>query len=317
MSNSLFIDTNVYLTFFHFSNEDLKELKKLIALINTGNLKLYLPEQTKNEFYRNREVKISDALDKLRASKLSNQYPQICQTYEEFAIMKKALKQYESNKAKLLEKIQHDAETGTLIADDVLNQLLSMAVNINTTPEILNASIIRFDIGNPPGKDKSYGDAINWESLLTIPKGNDLYFISDDKDYYSKLNDKNFNDYLLKEWHEKKESELHYYKRLSAFFQEKYPDIEISSETEKDILIKNLFEAFTFDNAKCVIRKLRNYDNFSIKQLNDITSAFSTNNQIYWIPNDYVVLNARRDLIENNEDKIDSVIFEEYKSTYK
>lgn len=36
MKRNLYIDTNVYLTFFHFSNEDLKELKKLINLINTG-----------------------------------------------------------------------------------------------------------------------------------------------------------------------------------------------------------------------------------------------------------------------------------------
>ncbi len=263
-------------------------------------------------------MKISDSLDKLRASKLNNQFPQICQTYDEFETMKKALKQYESNKIKLLEKLQHDAETGTLMADDVLNQLLSKANYIATTNEILSASIIRFDIGNPPGKDKSYGDAINWESLLSdIPEGNDLYFISDDKDYYSKLNDKNFNDYLLKEWREKKKSDLHYFKRLSEFFHAKYPDIEISSETEKDILIKNLFEAFTFDNAKSVIKRLRNYDNFSIKQLNDIASAFSINNQIYWIPNDYTVLNARRDLIEGNQDKIDSVIFDEYKRTFR
>ncbi|AVI52209.1 hypothetical protein C5O00_14005 [Pukyongia salina] len=314
---NLYIDTNVYLTFYHFSNEDLKELKKLIALINTGNINLFLPEQTKNEFYRNREVKISDSIDKLRVSKLNNQFPMICHSYSEYDKMKKAIKQFESNKSKLLKKLQHDAESESLVADDVLNQLLSKAIIIETTDDILNESVTRFEMGNPPGKDKSYGDAINWVSLLEIaPEDEDLHFISEDKDYYSKLNEANFNSYLLKEWKDLKDSNLHYYKRLSEFFKVNYPDIEISSETEKEIIIKNLREAYSFDNAKSVIRKLRNFDGFSIQQLNEITEAFSTNNQIYWISSDYVVSSARKDIIESNKDKIDPTIYDDYSERF-
>lgn len=313
MSLNLYIDTNVYLTFYHFSNEDLKELQKLIALINTTNIKLYLPEQTKNEFYRNREVKISDSLEKIRSSKLPNQFPMICHSYEEYAEMKKALKIFETNKNKLLTKLQHDAETATLVADEVLNELLSKAIYIETSSEILNTAVVRYNIGNPPGKDKSYGDAINWISLLQqVPNGQDIYFISEDKDYYSKLNENNFNDFLINEWNGYKESDLFYFKRLSDFFKQKFPDIELSSETEKEIIIKNLIEARSYDSAKSVIRKLREYDNFSINQLNQIAKAFSSNNQIYWIKSDYVVSSARRDIIEGNKDKIDTDIYSRY-----
>ncbi|WP_264543044.1 MULTISPECIES: hypothetical protein [Flavobacterium] len=114
----------------------------------------------------------------------------------------------------------------------------------------------------------------------------------------------------------KKDSDLHYFKKITDFFKKFYPDIEISSETEKEIIIKNLFEAYSFDNAKSVIRKLRDFDNFSIKQLNDITSAFASNNQIYWIKNDYSVSNARREIIEANKDKIDSVIYKTFEKTF-
>ena len=315
---NLYIDTNVYLNFYHFSNEDLEELKKLIALIKTGNIRLYLPEQTENEFFRNREVKISDSLTKLRGAKLSNQFPMICHSYDEYKAMKNAIKEYETNKAKLLKKLQHDAEKGTLIADDVLLQLFSVATKTETTEDILEEAINRYNIGNPPGKDKSYGDAINWESLLEeCPDNEDIYFVSDDKDFYSKLNEKNFNGYLLKEWKEQKESELHYFKRLSEFFKKHYPDIEITSETEKEIIIKNLVDAYSFDNAKGVIRRLRNFDNFSVQQLNQITEAFSNNSQIHWIKNDWVISSARYDIIEANKDKIDSTIYEDYEHTYK
>ena len=318
MKRNLYIDTNVFLTFYHFSNEDLEELKKLIALIDTKNIRLYIPEQTRNEFNRNREVKIADSLDKLRGTKLGNQFPMICHAYDEYDLMKKAIKNFETNKSKLLEKLQHDAETETLLADEILNQLFSKAEIIETTDEILNRAILRYDIGNPPGKDKSYGDAINWESLLEkAPNSYDLYFISDDKDYYSKLNEKKFNEYLIKEWKVNKKSDLHYFRRLTDFFKKHYPDIEISSETEKEIIIKSLIEAYSFDNAKIVIRKLSDFDNFSIKQLNDITSAFATKNQIYWIKNDYVISNARRAIIEANEDKIDPIIYAAYEREYK
>lgn len=308
----------MYLTFYHFSNDDLKELKKLTALINTGNITLFLPEQTKNEFLRNRETKISDAIDKLKVAKLSNQFPMICHAYEEYGQLKKAIKDFEKNKSKLLEKLQHDAENSSLVADDILNQLLSKATLIHTDEDILRTSVTRFEIGNPPGKDKSYGDAINWVSLLSaIPSKQDLYFISEDKDYYSKLNESKFNDYLMKEWKLQKGSNLIYFKRLSEFFKSEYPNIEISSETEKEIIIKNLTEAYSFASAKSVISKLLSFDNFSIKQLNEIASAFSANNQIYWIKTDYTVSVACRDIIEANKDKIDPTIYEEYLKVYK
>lgn len=205
MKKHLYIDTNVYLTFFHFTNEDLNELKKLIPLINTDNIVLYLPEQTANEFYRNREVKISDSLNKLRASKYSEQFPMISHSYDEYKELKSAIKMFNVNKTNLLKKLQHDAENGTLQADEILNELFSHAKTIPNTSEIINEAVTRFNIGNPTGKGKSYGDAINWVCLLNeIPESKDLYFITEDNDYYSKLNIDNFNEFLLKEWGTKK-----------------------------------------------------------------------------------------------------------------
>ena len=57
----IFIDTNVYLKFYHYSNDELEELRKLIVLIEQGEILLYVPSQVFNEFTRNREVKIADA----------------------------------------------------------------------------------------------------------------------------------------------------------------------------------------------------------------------------------------------------------------
>ncbi|WP_168928006.1 PIN domain-containing protein, partial [Chitinophaga terrae (ex Kim and Jung 2007)] len=70
----LYIDTNAYLTFYHMSSDDLEELKKLDVLIKDKRIKLYLPQQTIDEFRRNREVKIADALKRFKEEKLTNQF---------------------------------------------------------------------------------------------------------------------------------------------------------------------------------------------------------------------------------------------------
>ena len=54
---NLYIDTNAYLSFFHLTSDDLEELKKLELLIETTReIQLHLPEQTYDEFNRNRDT---------------------------------------------------------------------------------------------------------------------------------------------------------------------------------------------------------------------------------------------------------------------
>ncbi len=59
---NLFIDTNIYLSFYHFTSDDLEELRKLIVAIHEKRIKLYVTSQLRDEFRRNREIKIADAL---------------------------------------------------------------------------------------------------------------------------------------------------------------------------------------------------------------------------------------------------------------
>ncbi len=187
MANSLYLDTNVYLSFYHLSNDDLEELDKLSVLTKSGSLSLYLPEQTKNEFYRNRDTKIADAIKRFKDNKFDNVFPQIVKDYDqEYKQMKQAVKELDKNKQIILEKIKGDIVDKKLKADLVIEELFKNAKVIQFSPSLLDNAKIRYDLGNPPGKNKSYGDAINWESLLSVVEDFDnFYFISDDKDYYS------------------------------------------------------------------------------------------------------------------------------------
>ena len=51
----LFIDSNIWLSIYHFTNDDLEQFKKLKDLINR-DIKLFIPLQVYDEVIRNIRV---------------------------------------------------------------------------------------------------------------------------------------------------------------------------------------------------------------------------------------------------------------------
>ncbi len=71
----LFIDTNIFLSFYHLTSEDLEELRKLAVLLDQKKVVLYVTDQVRAEFNRNRETKIADAVKRLTDQRLNLQFP--------------------------------------------------------------------------------------------------------------------------------------------------------------------------------------------------------------------------------------------------
>ncbi len=283
----LFIDTNIFLSFFHFTNDDLDELKKLIVLADTNKINLLIPTQVIDEFYRNRDSKINDALKSVRAQKLNLQFPQVCKDYEEYKVLRSLQKEYEKNHSALLSKLYENIKEETLKADQVVKELFNSSIILETSSDTVEKAKIRMSKGNPPGKDDSLGDAINWELILeSVQILDDIHFITDDKDYYSSVDSSRFNIFLKKEWELRNSSNLFFYKKLSDFFSENFPDINLSGESEKDLLIQGLPASSNFAQTHQLISKLYKFTDFSEAQVNEIVSACLSNNQIYWIIDD-------------------------------
>src|SRR5262249_12083926 len=132
----------------------------------------------------------------------------------------------------------------------------------------------RIDVGNPPGKNGSLGDALNWEILLqNVPDGEPLYFVTDDKDYVSPIDSSIFNAYLSQEWQNQKGSEIVYFKSLSEFFKEHFPKITLASELEKDLVIRDLADSSSFVETHTIISKLNKFSDFTIAQINAIVDS--------------------------------------------
>lgn len=313
MTRHIFIDTNIYLNFFHYSKDDLEELNKLIVLMDNDKVELYLPRQVLDEFYRNRDTKIADALNRFNQSKLDNQFPQFCKEYEEYNSLKKIIKEYNKEKQALQKRVMIEIEASSLKADTLTANLFRKATFFETTQELFEKAKLRFDLGNPPGKNKSYGDALNWETLLeNVEDSQDLYFIADDKDYNSQIDKSKFNTFLNIQWQNKKSSQIKYYNSLTDFFKEIFPDIKLATELEKDILISKLIDIGSFHNARKILSKLAKYDSFTSEQANEYVSACLNNSQIYWISDDEDINEYLYNFVNINKDKIDDALLSEF-----
>ncbi len=303
---NIFIDTNIFLSFYHFSNNDLEELRKLGMLLRNKKVSLFLPQQVIQEFRRNRENKIADALRRLRHQKLNLQFPQFCKDYGEYEQLRQLQKSYSKVHETLLKKVIEDIQAQNLKADKVIQELFALATILSIEGNIQERARRRMEFGNPPGKQGSLGDALNWEALLEyVPDEEKIYFITDDKDFTSPLDPDSFNVFLSKEWSEAKRADLTFYKSLSTFFKEHFSDISLESELEKDVLIQNLLNSNSFAETHTIIAKLRKYTDFSMSQVNAIVQAAVSNNQVYWIIEDRDVREFLTGIIKGKEEDID------------
>ncbi len=302
---NLFIDTNIYLMFYHYSSDDLEELKKLAVAIKGREVRLFLTQQVKDEFKRNRESTIADTLKRFGEQRLGNQFPQICKEYDEYHDLRKAIVWYEETKERMSQKLRSDIENKSLGADKVISELFAKATLFKYEDEILAAARLRMALGNPPGKDGSYGDAVNWETLLAKTGNEDLFFITDDKDYKSQVNDTRLAEFLSQEWEEKKSGTLSYYRKLSDFFRDKFPAIQLASELEKELAISQLANSGNFNRTHVAIAKLAKFSDFSNDEVNEIVEAAINNKQIYWISSDPDVRVFMQHLVHGKEDIID------------
>ena len=309
---NLFIDTNIYLTFYDFSNDDIEELKKLKTAIERRRIKLFIPEQTIHEYKRNREGKIAISLKKLEDQNPPNSFPRFMLEYPDYQHLDKIVKEYQEVKNSLLNNVQLDIKSKSLGADKLIEALIQNAERIVTTESIINQAKSRYDIGNPPGKDGSYGDSINWESLLiAVPEKEDVHIIARDKDYVSKLNKEQINNFLQEEWEEKKQSKIHFYTSLSSFFSQHFSNIKLATELERDSYVNALVHSMSFASTHALVARLKQFTDFTSSEVLQMVTASIENDQISIIATDVDINDFFTELVENHlRDLPDQTIYQ-------
>lgn len=280
---NLFIDSNIWLSLYHFTNDDLTQFSKLKTL-NGKTIQLYVPQQVFDEVCRNRESKLKDALKLFELNDIK--FPVFCKEYDEYDEFSKDYIELKKRLKLWKDKIGEDIHNEHLPADEIINDFFKNTKLIECE-SIVEKAYMRYKKGNPPGKDNKYGDAINWECLLNvIPNGEDLYLISADKDYYSALSDNKINSFLEKEWQDKKKSKIFFYNNLVSFLSEHVKEITLITENEKEELINKLKNSRSFEETHGIISRLNRYSDWTETQIEDICNAAEENLQVKWIIDD-------------------------------
>jgi hypothetical protein len=283
----VFIDTNILLNFFHFTKEEIDALSNVFASHEHGAATVHLTEQVCDEFSRNRENKIKDALKRFKDVKFAAQLPAFMKQYEEYELIRQKSAELQELVKTISVKVDSDVIESGLVTDTLIKDIFAKSQPIPTTQELFTKAQMRMALGNPPGKNGSMGDSVNWMALLdAVPNGEPLHVISEDGDFYSTLDENRPHPFLKNEWKAKKNAELFVYRTLSLFLKDNFDGVAFSYDKDKDALIESLAESGSFATTHHLIAKLESFGYFSLKDVQRILSAAVANAQFGWIVSD-------------------------------
>lgn len=297
----IYIDTNVLVRFFAYSNDALTEIEKLLALIKSKAVHSYTTEQTIDEYLRNRDRELSEAIKRLDSITTSVELPRFAHAFDEASKLLESIKAVKAAKSDLMNKVKESLSQGSLKADQIIDEILSSSELISRTGDIIFLAELRAKLGNPPGKS-GLGDQINWECLLSkVPDGTDLHIISRDSDYSSKDDRSRISRFLMREWQLKKKAEAKLYNGLSEFTQQHFPNIKVPSDAVKIAALKKLISSGSFANTHQQIAHLEEiFDEITGVDATHLMQAMIDNDQIHSIKNDIDVKTFYKKLFDKH-----------------
>jgi hypothetical protein len=256
-------------------------------LSSTSKINLLVSEVVYDEFTRNRDSVIADAIQQFKKTKLELHRPNIIRPHAESVELEHLQGRVKDLTRTIVERVTAEAVAGKTMADQVVQELFDSTKIHKVAPTIINLAINRHSLGRPPGKKDSIGDAVHWEWLLgCVPKNQDLHLISRDGDFESTLSEGTVDSYLLAEWSNRKSSLCHLHRSLESFFRQHFSDIQLADQLEKETAIEKLEQSSNFSTTHNAIARLSQFDDFTADELRRLISAYVSNNQISWILGD-------------------------------
>lgn len=299
MPASVYLDANIFLGFYAYSDADLDQLKELERLIYEGHFAMFLPSQTLDEIVRNREKIVAESIEQFGRDRPSAKVPLIMAGLEEVAAFQEAFKETERKRAELIRVARQRAAERTLHADDLIEGLVAVSTEIACTDALFFAAMKRHRLGNPPGKGSEIGDELNWEALLAACPDGELHVVSRDGDYRSALDNTKARSFLSDEWGKKKNGSLILHKDVSTLLAAFNVQIQLATEAAKTDLIERLERSGSYQSTHRVIAELLPYFRLlSSTEAARLVKAALNNSQIGDILQDSDVLDFYSRLID-------------------
>ena len=271
----------------------------MAKLAQHNRITLFLSDFLRDEFVRNREGVIQKAITQFSETVVRLHRPNLVRPYAECSQLEQMHESFRRLIDSLRGKVTADAQRETTKADGVLKELLTSAQERLISDSIIQRGIRRGQLGQPPGKKESFGDAIHWEWLLeTIPKGEDLSLVSGDGDFCSPLEECALSAYLADEWKRKKESNCTLFCSLTTFLKQHFPEIRLADEVGRVLAVERFEHSPNFATTHKTIEQLSQFDDFSKEEIARLITAFLFNAQIAWILGDADVKEFARKVVD-------------------
>lgn len=283
----IFIDANIYLSFYEQTQDELVELAKLAVVLKNGKDKLWLPDQVKREFWKNREGSIASALSSFEKPSVLPAAPRLVCEDAEFKELKELAKATEKKKAEIIARVKHDVASEKTVADNEVRNLFALATEIDTTGEIFADAHERALRHSPPGKQDGVGDRLSWVALLKmLPAKADLHIISMDGDFAGEGSSNEIKPYLQAEWTKKNQGSIKLWKRTSQFLAAHFPEAVNAIEIERALMIERLEKSSNFAATHAVIAEFTDISHLSKPLADRLANAILTNSQVSWLMGD-------------------------------
>lgn len=294
----VFIDTNILLRFYAYSDDALAEVEKLSALVKAKKINLLITEQIVDEHARNRDAVLADSMKRLDQMPTAAQLPRFAEHYEAAKNILTAMNEAKSAKTALIEEIRTEMAEGRLRADRVILDMFASTKPLKRTDEIIRRAKLRRELANPPGKPDSLGDQINWEILLKeVPEGAELHVISKDGDFRTGAVPGRASFFLRGEWNYKKKATLHLYNGLADFTKQHFPNINVPSDALRTAAIENFLSSSSYSQTHAAVAELAPIiKDLSADEAITLLSAATENSQIAGIAGDPDVYDFLREL---------------------
>lgn len=294
---NVFIDTNVLVRFYAYSDDSLDEVEKIVALQKSQEINLLITQQVVEEHFRNRDRELAESFKRLESITTSAQIPRFAEHYPQASTLRDALKKAKEAKVALVAEVTAALGDGTLRADKLINDLFESVTVLSRTDADLENARLRRELANPPGKNTSLGDQLNWEILLRACEDGDLHLVSRDGDFKASVLEGVPSQFLAKEWHQKKGGDLQIYRGLAEFAKKHFSAIKLPSDATKASWIKRLVNSDTFSETHEAIANLKPLlSDIKWVEAHLLLIAATENNQIGWIISDEDVRKFYREL---------------------
>jgi PIN domain len=277
----LFIDANVFLSFYEASPDALLELAKIAAVIEAGKATLWLPDQVRREFWKNREGSIGLALREFEKSSGFGSVPRLVREHAQFKQLTELAGTVEKKKAEIVAHVMHEVADEKTAADREVRRLFDLAREIDTSGEIFVEAHERALRRSPPGKQDGLGDRLAWVALLkAVPANAELHVISVDGDFASEMNQNEIKPYLQAEWAKKKRGVVKLWKRASQFLAAHFPDATSAIAIEQTLMVESLEKSPNFATTHSLIAEFSDLSHLSQSLVDRLANAILNNSQI-------------------------------------